>query len=244
AIVQSLEESLNRLQTDHIDLYWLHMWEYRTPVDEVMRALDDLVRAGKILYIACSDTPAWIVSQAQIMAELRGWTRFIALQAEYSLVERTSERDLIPMADACGLGVMAWSPLGGGILTGKYSRADLETADESPAGRLAWLRRDGRLTKRHIEIAQCVQQIADERGETAAEIALAWVRQQPGVASTIIGARTKEQLSSNIASLSVQLEHSELDRLDSISAIDLGFPRSFIDGPSVKAMISGGAAIA
>ena len=121
-MVQSIEASLKRLRTDYVDLYWLHIWDQMTPIDEVMRAFDDLVRQGKILYAGVSDMPAWVAAQANTLAELRGWTRFVGLQIEYSLIERTVERELLPMAQSLGIGVTAWSPLAGGVLTGKYAQ--------------------------------------------------------------------------------------------------------------------------
>ena len=125
-MIQSLEASLKRLNTDYIDLYWVHGWDHLTPVEEMLRVLDDTIRAGKILYIGISDAPSWIVSQANTLANLKGWTEFIGLQIEYSLIERTPERELLPMADALDIGVTAWSPLGGGVLTGKYKKSTRE----------------------------------------------------------------------------------------------------------------------
>ncbi|HUU47136.1 MAG TPA: aldo/keto reductase, partial [Acidobacteriota bacterium] len=155
-MVQSLEASLKRLKTDYIDLYWLHAWDFMTPVDEVMRALDDLVRAGKILYIGISDTPAWIVSRANTMAELRGWNRFVGLQIEYSLIERTPERDLLPMARELDLAIAAWAPIGGGVLTGKYTKTADKVEDAKRAEINAF-----RTSEHNLEIARAVDCVAD-----------------------------------------------------------------------------------
>ncbi len=162
----SVEASLRRLGTDYIDLLWLHAWDYATPVEEVMRGLDDLVSAGKVNYVGLSDTPAWIASQANTLAMLRGWSPFIALQLEYSLIARTAERELLPMADAFGLSVTAWAPLGGGVLTGKYSRGAPEDSMSAP-------RNQGRLTERNLQIAREVDAVADEIAATPAQVAAA-----------------------------------------------------------------------
>ncbi|HLA41412.1 MAG TPA: aldo/keto reductase, partial [Candidatus Glassbacteria bacterium] len=171
-MVQAVEASLTRLGTDYIDLYWVHAWDFLTPVEEVVRALDDLVRAGKVLYVGVSDTPAWVVSQAVTLADLRGWSRFVGLQIEYSLIERTPERDLLPMARTLDLAVASWGALGGGLLTGKYSGdpkkdAKADTHRKMPASR--------RFTARNLEIARAVQKVANEAGCKASQAALAWL---------------------------------------------------------------------
>lgn len=228
-IVQAVETSLKRLGTDYIDLYYLHMWDGRTPVEEVMRALDDLVSSGKVLYLGISDTPAWQISRANMLAELRGWTSFIALQMEYNLGQRTGERDLLPMARELGIGVLPWSPLGGGIFSGKYSRADLATREVASKGtRQAWMRQFGRFSERNLEIAEVVKQIAQKIGRTSAQVALAWTLAQPGVTSTVLGARTPEQLLENLAALSIEFTPEQLVDLDRASAIELGFPHDFL----------------
>nr|WP_254658043.1 aldo/keto reductase [Pleurocapsa sp. PCC 7327] len=228
-MVQSVEASLKRLRMEYIDLLWLHAWDFTTPVEEVMRAFDDLVRAGKVLYIGVSDTPAWIISQANTIATLRGWTPFVGLQIEYSLRERTPERDLLPMARAFDIGVTAWSPLGGGVLTGKYNRP----ADESgETGRLS----DPmfKISERDLKIAETVVSIANELGRSPAQVALNWLRQQPGDIIPIIGSRKVSQIQDNLACLDFQLSPEQMQRLDEVSEIELGFPHDFLKSPMVQ----------
>lgn len=232
-MVESLEASLKRLGLAYVDLYWVHAWDQYTPADEVMRALDDLVRAGKVLYIGISDTPAWVVSHAHTLAELRGWTRFAGLQVEYSLLERTAERDLLPMAQAMGMGVTAWGALGSGILTGKYRNAApdddrrLDKTDFTP------------LTERNLGIADLVGDVAAEIGCKASQLAMAWVRSRPNVIP-IIGARTTKQLEDNLGCLDVELPPAALDRLNQATAIDLGFPHDFLRRAFVQNHLHGG----
>jgi len=195
SLVQALEASLRRLRTDYVDVLWLHAWDYLTPPEEVIRALDDQVRLGKVLYLGISDTPAWVVAQLQTLAADRGWSTFAGLQIEYSLVQREVERELIPMARGLGLGVLAWGPLGAGVLSGKYASSSTSGAN---AG--AWRLADadpGRLA-----IAQTVADVARELGLSSAVIALAWLRAQGGVIP-ILGARTAQQLADNLACLEV-----------------------------------------
>ena len=236
-MVESIEASLKRLGTDYIDLYWLHIWEDLTPVDEIMRAFDDLVRAGKVLYIGISDAPAWRVSQANTLAELRGWSKFIALQIEYSLLERTPERDLIPMAIEMGLGVTPWSPLGSGILTGKYNDS------ASPEGSQRAAIMSDKLTERNINIARVVSQVAQDSGCTPAQVALRWNLNQQGVVSPIIGARTLKQLQDNIDCLKIQITPEQSAQLHDASAIKLGFPHDFTAKASIVERIRGGTKI-
>jgi aryl-alcohol dehydrogenase-like predicted oxidoreductase len=233
-LVQSLNASLKRLNVDYIDVYWLHAWDFTTPVEEVMRAFDDLISAGKILYIGVSDTPAWIVSRANTLAEMRGWCRFIALQVEYSLVERTSERELIPMARRLGLGVTAWSPLGSGLLTGKYTRSTAP-AGERRLDKVAFKEIDDR----NFSIAREVDRVADEIGCRPAQVALNWTRQQ-GQIIPIIGARTAEQVKQNLACLEFNLETDQLTRLNKISQIELGFPHDFLNSEMPRSFLYGG----
>ena len=241
-MIQSVEASLKRLKTDYIDLYWLHMWEFRTPIEEVMRAFDDLVRAGKVLYIGVSDTPAWKVSQANMLADLRGWTPLIALQIEYSLVERTVERDLIPMARELNIGVVPWSPLGGGVLTGKYNRSNQEQtpANQDTATRKSFNEMMGKLTEQNLAIAEQVQNVAQEIGRSPAQVALNWLLQKPGVTSPIIGARTVRHLEDNLQCLDFVLSSEHLEQLDKISAIDLGFPHNFLASEFIINNVIGG----
>src|SRR5215213_5286868 len=224
SLVQSLDASLKRLGTDYIDLYWVHIWDAFTPVEEVMRALDDVVRSGKVLYVGISDTPAWIVSQAVTLADLRGWTRFAGLQVPYSLVERSAERDLLPMARACELTVTAWGPLGGGLLTGRYGSDRTRPNDT----RVAALGQSG-LTDRNLAIADAVNAVAAERGASSAQDAIAWVRAQQarGVIVPILGARRCRQLEDNLGALESELTAEELARLEEVSRIELGFPHDF-----------------
>ena len=245
SMVRSVEESLRKLGTDYIDLLYLHVWDSTTPVEEVLRGLDDLVRQGKILYLGISDTPAWQVSRMQAIADLRGWSPLVALQVEYSLAERTTERDLIPMAQELGLGVIPWSPLAGGVLTGKYKHSDL-TADASanPAGtRHNVVLAHNMLTARNLDIADEVGKIAAELGKSPAQVALAWTLLNPAVTSPIIGARTLQQLEDNIGALDVRFDEDQRARLDAISAIDPGFPHAMIRLPMVQQVIFGGAKV-
>ncbi len=224
SLAQSLEASLRRLGTDYIDLYWVHIWDAFTPVEEVVRALDDAVTAGKVLYVGISDTPAWIVAQAVTLADLRGWTRFAGLQVPYSLVERSVERELLPMAQALELTVTAWSPLGGGLLTGRYG-TDRQRPDDT---RIAAMGQSG-LTDRNLAIADAVNTVAAQRGASSAQVAIAWLRAQQarGVIVPILGVRRREQLEDNLAALELELTTQELARLEEVSRIQLGFPHDF-----------------
>src|SRR3954447_8596987 len=223
AIVASCEQSLRRLQTDYIDLYWMHCWDRHTPVEETMRALDDLVASGKVRYIGFSDTPAWKVAQAQTMARFRGWAPLIALQIEYSLLERTVEGELIPMAIELGLGVTPWSPLRGGALSGKYTRANAATVKADRGERVTTA-----LGDKAYAIIDELLQTAQTHHTTAAAVALAWVQRRPGVASTIIGARRLDQLEQNLAALDVALTPAHVASLDRLSAPTLNFPAAFM----------------
>jgi aryl-alcohol dehydrogenase-like predicted oxidoreductase len=223
-MTQALEASLRRLRTDYVDLYWVHMWDSFTPAEEVVRALDDMVRAGKVLYVGISDTPAWIVSQCVTLADLRGWSRFVGLQVSYSLVERNVERDLLPMARALDLAVTAWAPLGHGLLTGRYRTDQPRPRDTRLAaigGKVA-----ARVTsERNLVIADVVNAIAAARGATASQVAISWLRaqHQRGVIIPIIGVRTRAQLDDNLKALDIGLSADDLERLDKCSSIELGF---------------------
>ena len=231
-IIASCEQSLRRLRTDYIDLYWMHAWDKSTPIDETMRALDDLVRAGKVRYIGVSDTPAWKVAQAQMLAEWKAWTPFIALQVEYSLIERTIEGDLLPMAHEFDLGVTPWSPLRGGALSGKYTRANAGTQKADRGDRVMSF-----LNERTFAIVDVLERIGQELQVSPAAVALAWVQQRPGVTSTIIGARSMAQLEQNLTALDVRLTPEHNVALDAVSAPTLGFPHAFLKFAS---MFSGG----
>lgn len=232
---QSVEASLRRLQTDYLDLLWVHAWDYTTPVEEVMRGLDDLVRAGKVCSVALSDAPAWIASQANTLAATHGWSPFVALQLAYSLIERTGERELLPVADAFGLSVTAWAPTGGGVLSGKYTRGSSPTPQDSrrAAGNQA------RLTDRNLGIAEEVDRVADELGATSAQVAIAWLRQRSQRIIPIIGVRTLEQLEDLLGSLDVTLPVEQRSRLDEASHIELGFPYELLRAPVEGQMVYG-----
>ncbi|HEY1101749.1 MAG TPA: aldo/keto reductase [Myxococcota bacterium] len=243
-MVRAVEDSLRRLGTDFIDLFYLHAWDDTTPVDEVMRGLDDLVRAGKVVYVGISDTPAWQVARMQTLADLRGWAPLIALQIEYSLIERTVERELIPMAAALGLGVTPWSPLGGGVLTGKYrTNGANSTAPRDDGSRRALVENNGALTERNAGIADVVVAIAAELGRTPAQVALAWTLLNPTVTSPILGVRTLAQLDDNLGALDVVFDDDQRRRLDEVSAIVAGFPHDFLAWAPIRHNLTGGARI-
>ncbi|AKT41931.1 aldo/keto reductase [Chondromyces crocatus] len=223
AIVAQCEQSLRRLQTDYIDLYWLHCWDKHTPIEETMAALDHLVQAGKVRYIGFSDTFAWKLAQAQTQALLRGTTPIVALQIEYSLLQRTVEGELIPAAQELGIGVTPWSPLKSGVLSGKYTR---ENAGKVKAGRGAWV--ESSLNEQAYKIIDVLLSTAKALDTTPARVAIAWVQAQPGVTSTIIGARTAEQLDDNLAALDVKLRPEDLSALADVSKPRLNFPAEFL----------------
>ncbi len=229
-MMRSVEESLKRLNTDFIDLFYLHIWDNLTPIDEVMRGLDDLVKQGKVNYIGISDTPAWIVSRGNTMAELMGWSRFVALQIEYSLLQRTPERELIPMAKEFGLIVTPWAPLAGGALTGKYLKGD--------KGRLT--DKSKRLNENSSNIAKVVVEIAEELNVPAAHIALKWTTLQGVSAIPIVGATKIPQVEENLKAMEIQLNDSQLKKLDTVSKIELGFPGEFFQEEGVKNVTYGG----
>lgn len=233
-LVQSVDASLERLGLDRIDLYWVHVADPITPADEMMRALDDVVRAGKVIYIGVSDTPAWQVARANTLAELQGWSRFVGLQIEYSLIERTPERELLPMADALGLAVTPWGPIGGGVLSGKYS-VGWETPDSK---RVAANRH--RFSDRNMKIAGEVKAVAMELGRSSAQVAIAWAMGR-GAHGTIpiVGARTSAQLEDSLGATGVVLTPEMLSRLDAVSAIELGFPHDFLGRASMARTLRG-----
>jgi len=224
SIMAACEQSLRRLQTDYIDLYWMHAWDRTTPIDETLRAMDDLVGAGKVRYIGFSDAPAWKVAEAQVTAQFRGWSPVIALQIEYSLLARTVEGELMPMAAELGLGVTPWSPLKWGILTGKYRR---ENRGKLEPGRGEAI--TGALDDKAFDVVEVLCRMAGELDTTPARIALAWVQGRAGVTSTIIGARTVEQLDDNLAALDVELGPEHLAELDAATRPALNFPADFLE---------------
>jgi aryl-alcohol dehydrogenase-like predicted oxidoreductase len=231
-MVQALEASLKRLGTDYIDLYWVHAWDFMTPVEEVMRGLDDLVRAGKVLYVGISDTPAWIVSRANTLAELRGWTAFVGLHIRYSLIDRAAERDLLPMAREMDLAVTPWSILGAGVLSGKYNKATPPEEGRAKEGAAT--------VERNLEIAQSVIEVAQDIGCTASQVAISWVRQQPGVMIPLLGARNLGQLEDNLGALQVTLTDEQRGSLNEVSEIDLGFPHNFLGDENIQDIVYGG----
>lgn len=229
-MMRSVEESLKRLQTDFIDILYLHIWDDLTPIDEVLRGLDDLIRQGKVNYAAISDTPAWIVSKGNTMAELMGWSQFIALQVEYSLLQRTPERDLIPMAKHFGMTLTPWAPLAGGALTGKYLRGD--------KGRI----KDGsnRLNENSQRITKEVVAIAKKLGVEPSHVALKWTMQQGYSSIPIVGATKLSQLEENLKTIDVVIPDEDMQRLDEVSKIDLGFPGNFYKEEGVRLNNFGG----
>lgn len=239
SMMQSVEASLKRLQTDYIDLYWMHAWDALTPIEEVMRGFDDLVRQGKVLYVGISDAPAWWVARANMLADLRGWSPFVGLQIEYSLIERTPEHELLPMAKALGLTVTPWSPLAGGTLSGKYLDKGSDAAKE---GRYATPEMQGFMADqtRSERIAREVVGVAKELGVSASQVALAWLRYRDQPLIPIIGTRKLSQLQDNLASLSLNLPDEHLKRLNDVSAIEPIFPNSFFANEFVRNVVYGG----
>jgi len=241
-MMQAVEASLKRLKTDYIDLYWVHIWDQITPVEEVMRGLDDLVRAGKVLYTGISDAPAWWIAQANTLAHFRGWSPFVGLQIEYSLIERSVERELIPMAKALNIGVTAWSPLAGGVLTGKYHGHGGSSVSPGEQGRM-----NNDMAKdfmpepqRAGRIVAAVKSVSDKTGRSMAQVALAWLRYRPVPVIPIIGARKLSQFQDNLASFDVTLSADQLKTLDEASAIELGFPYDMYAKAMPRAVCYGG----
>ncbi len=240
-IYRALEQSLARLQTDYIDLYWLHFWDMVTPVEEVLETMVNLVRSGKIRYYALSDVPAWYATKMAVLARERALPGPIALQMEYSLVERAIEHEFVPAARETGMGIMPWSPLAGGFLTGKYQ----QDAPAAAEGRLSGNNPFGqsKFSERNWQIMQAVQRVASELGLPVAQVALAWARQKRGVDSVLIGAKTVAQLDDNLASLGVVLSPDVMTRLDALSAPPAVFPYSAFNG-DIRRSIFGGADVA
>ncbi len=240
-MVQAVEASLKRLGTDYIDLYWLHIWDTMTPAEEVMRAFDDLVRAGKVLYVGISDAPAWVVAKSNTLAELRGWTRYVGLQIEYSLLERTVERELVPMAGDQGMTVLAWSPLRNGLLTGKYLPENVKQSEaEGARMHTEMMKGFGSVEESVHATVREITAVGQEAGVSAAQVALAWLRHRPVPVIPIIGARKLAQVEDNLASVNVRLSPAQLARLEKASAVSLGFPHDFLALDPVKAIVFGG----
>ncbi|MEX2161835.1 MAG: aldo/keto reductase [Anaerolineales bacterium] len=221
---RAVETSLHRLRTDHIDLLYLHMWDYLTPVEEVMAGLNDLVRQGKVLYIAFSDTPDWIVAQANTLADLRGWAKPVALQLPYSVADRAPERSLLPMARHWGMTTLAWGVLEAGLLTGKYRAGNDEPTRMN--------RTDTQISPRLQSIIDAVAAISKETGRSMSQVAINWVRQQPATIPIIAG-RTAAQLADNLAAAEWRLSDEQLAELNEVSKIELGFPHNFLEGNSL-----------
>jgi aryl-alcohol dehydrogenase-like predicted oxidoreductase len=230
-LVRAVEASLERLGTDYLDLLWLHMWDGMTPVEEVVQSLDDLVRAGKVLYVGVSDTPAWVVARAVTLAELRGWTAFCGLQVPWSLLDRAVEREHLPLAAALGLAVTPWGVLESGELTGKYLHPDGEPTRSRPE----------EVSPRVNDLARQVMAVAAELGRSPSQVAINWVRQQDFGCPVIplVGARSASQLADNLGCLDFRLDRAQLDRLAAASTFQLGFPRSFLESDHVRGLIFG-----
>ena len=229
-MMRSVEASLKRLQTDFIDVLYLHIWDDLTPIDEILRGIDDLIRQGKVNYAAISDTPAWIISKGNTLAELMGWSQFIALQVEYSLLQRTPERDLLPMAKHYGMTLTPWAPLAGGALTGKYLRGG--------QGRIK--AESNRRNENSERVTREVMAVAERLGVEPSHVALQWTRQQGVECIPIVGATRLEQLEDNLKTIDLILPQEELRRLDEASAIDLGFPGKFFKEDGVRQNNYGG----
>jgi aryl-alcohol dehydrogenase-like predicted oxidoreductase len=243
-MMESIEKSLKRLQTDYIDLYWVHAWDLLTPVEEVMSSLNDLVRSGKVRYIGLSDIPAWYAARAQTVAEFRGWEKISALQLEYSLVERNIEREHIPAALHLGMGLCPWSPLAGGLLSGKYQKKDGKTLGQ---GRLQTVQGSGnpvfeKFNERNWKITDTLIEVAKKIGYSPAQVALNWITHRPGVTSTIIGATKLHQLEDNLRSLEFEIPEGLFNQLEEVSRPELVFPYLFFE-PSLQDSIRGGTTI-
>ena len=216
----SLDTSLRRLRTDYIDVWYLHLWDQLTPVEETMRALDDAVTSGKVLHLGLSDTPAWVAAQATTLAHCHGWSRPAVLQARYSLLSRDAERDLIPAAEALGMSVAAWSPLGGGVLSGKYTcPGGTQDSARLPADAV---------TERQHAIVRAVRGVAAELGASASQVALAWTMTGSRAVHPILGVRRLDQLQDNLQALTVQLPPESVAQLETATGFEIGFPHDFI----------------
>jgi aryl-alcohol dehydrogenase-like predicted oxidoreductase len=248
-MMNAIDASLKRLKTEYIDLYWLHIWDGTTPVDEVMRGFDDLVRAGKVRYIAISDTPAWKMAQCNLYAEQHALTRFIATQVPYSLAQRDIERDILPMCREFGIGLLPWSPLAGGVLSGKYAEKDMQAEQRrieeakdagKPLDPLDSANRILGLTQKKIDAGRAVKKIAEAIDRSPAQVALNWLLTREGVTSIILGARSVEQLEDNLGCLDFTLDEQQLKTLDEVSRIELGFPHDFMRRPFTRSLVTGG----
>lgn len=221
-MIRAVEGSLKRLQTDYIDLYWVHLWDQLTPVEEMMRGLDDLVSAGKILYTGISDAPAWVIAKGNMMAEWRGWNKFAAVQMEYNLIDRGVEREVLPLARHDDLSMLIWSPLAMGLLTGKY-----RSLDDKGQSQRGWLT-DSRLNEQTLHVIHVLLQVAAELNASPAAVALRWLQYQYHGNIPIIGARTVAQLEDNLSASALTLSDAHLQQLHDAGKIDPGFPYDII----------------
>lgn len=231
-MMRSVEESLTRLDTGFLDILWVHAWDHLTPTEEVLRGLEDLIRSGKVQYIGVSDTPAWVVSHANTLAELRGWTAFTGLQVEYSLLQRTPERELLPMAQHFGMAITPWGSIGGGALTGKYLKGE--------SGRV--VEQSARRSERANTIAAKVVEVAERLEVQPAQVAINWTRQNNPQLNVIpiIGARTAAQLEDSLGCLQFTIPEESLQELRTASAIEMGFPHDFLSTDNVRDLVYGG----
>lgn len=235
SLINAVDESLRRLKTDHIDLLWSHFWDIHTPIEEMLSTFNDMVRAGKVRHIGLSDHPAWVCAHAQHVCKANGWEPLVGLQIEYSLIERSVEGELVPMAQEMGMGITPWSPLKGGILTGKYTRGSIKQDEGRGA---AWERQ---IDERSFTIIDALIEVAQAAGCTPAQAALKWVQDRAGVTSTIIGARTMEQLDANLAALDAELSPEHVKALDEASDMPQAFPHAFLQ--NIPTAIQGGTTV-
>ena len=227
SLVRSLEQSLRRLRTDHVDLLWLHMHDATTPIEEAVRALDDQVRLGKVLYVGISDSPGWVAARANTLAELRGWSPFVALQVPYSVADRQAERELLPMAASLGLTLVPWGVLGHGVLSGK------------PREQLRWP--EDPVSDKTAALVEALREIATAHEATPAQVAISWLlgrTVEPPIVP-IVAARTEAQITENVAAVELELADEERERLDAAGAPELGFPRGFLESDHVRELIYG-----
>ncbi|WP_227271010.1 aldo/keto reductase [Roseobacter weihaiensis] len=239
---RAVEDSLRRLRTDHIDLFYLHIWDWRTPIEETVLALNDLVRDGKVLYLGISDTPAWKVVEANMFARQHGLSPFVAYQGRYSLIDRTMERDLLPMSVDHGLRPVTWQALASGVLTGKY--LDKDVSKPTDGSREGMVGNMGLLDERSTAIARKVKEIADELGVPPGAVAISWVMQRTGAPIPVVGARKADQLAQSLKATEVVLNEDALASLSEVSAFEIGFPLDFAASPSAAGLIDKGAKVA
>jgi len=229
SMIRSVEGSLRRLKSEYIDVLYLHAWDFTTPVEQILRAMDDLVISGKVLYAGISNTPAWQIAKMQTLADIRALSPLVALQVEYNLIQRTVERELLPAADDLGLGVVAYSPLAEGILSGMYSQLDLmQPAVKDDSSRRSTVLSLGTLSDRSLKIIDVVRNVARELERPMPQVALAWVIQSPSIAAVLVGVRTLDQFMENLRALDLSFSDEQLSRLDRASEIELGYPHDYL----------------